>query len=331
MPRTRRARTAFTLIELLVVIAIIAILIALLLPAVQKVREAANRTTCTNNLKQIGLAYHNYHGVYNCFPPATNNAAANQNGWGLYLLTYIEQDALYKNYNTSAPATIFTGGTPQNEAVSTTLIATFRCPSNPDAQAGPYNYTLYVGPFPVPLTGSTGDYGPIIGVDSALATYANVPQNKLSGSLAAIFSPTDAKIRIADITDGTSNTVLTVEVADRPNLWRAGVKAPAANQTYWSGDGGWNDATTGNFQLYGSPPDGGPICLTLPATPCALPANRSCVINCSNDLGLYAFHPGGANVTLADASVRFLSANITPATMVGLVTRANGEVLGTDF
>src|SRR5215470_12052615 len=107
MSRSNTGRPAFTLIELVVVIALIAILIGLLLPAVQKVREAAARTQCKNNLKQIGLAFHNYHSAQSRFPPGFNSQAAYTDGpslgpgwgWGAYLLSYLEQDNLYRQIN----------------------------------------------------------------------------------------------------------------------------------------------------------------------------------------------------------------------------------------
>ncbi len=320
-PATRR-RSAFTLIELLVVIAIIAILIGLLLPAVQKVREAASRMQCTNNLKQIGLAYQNYHGTYQKFPPGADNNPATTHGWGLPLLPYIEQDNLYKQYDLTRPFALGVGGAPENQAVSSTKVKIYVCPSNPGANDPAFNYTLFFGPFSASWAAMAGDYGPYRGVQSDLATFAGIPTGALAGALEP-----DKTTRIADMTDGTSNTVFIVEIAGRPNLWRAGKKTPAPPQTYSSGSGGWNDATTGNASLYGSPADGGPVCTSLPGTPCAPPATRTCVVNCSNEYGLYAFHPGVANALLGDGSVRGFSASTSPTVMASYVTRGNGEVI----
>src|SRR5437763_5776965 len=132
---TTSRRRAFTLIELLVVIAIIAILIGLLLPAVQKVREAAARLKCKNNLKQIGLAMHNYHGAMDQFPPgylATNPGPGWADdrgpgwGWGALLLPYLEQDALYRQIQLTKDIT-----DPAHKAVHTTSLSVFLCPSDP--------------------------------------------------------------------------------------------------------------------------------------------------------------------------------------------------------
>ena len=318
-----RSRSAFTLIELLVVIAIIAILIGLLLPAVQKVREAASRSTCTNNMKQISLAYHNYENSYGTFAVGGSNVPATTHGWGLPLLPYIEQDALYKQYNLAAPFATAVGGPAQNQAVTNTRLKMYTCPSNPENQAPPFSYTLvYYGVFTSTWTAMSADYGPISHVHSSLASaITSFPTDNLQGLIRV-----DQKVTPVEVTDGLSNTILSAEIAGRPSLWRGGRVKSTPPQTYSSGSGAWNDATAGNFSLYGSPADGGSPCTTLPTTPCSPPATRTCVINCSNEYGMYAFHTGVANAAMGDGSVRTLSSSMDPRVVASMVTRANGEV-----
>ncbi len=315
MPRPRKS--GFTLIELLVVIAIIAILIGLLLPAVQKVREAAARMTCQNNLKQVCLAYFNQESALMAFPSSGSNSMTASFGWGLNILTAIEQDNLFRQYDMTKQPFVAFGGPAANQAVSNTRVKTFICPSNPGSgDSTPYNYALPGYPT---WQAAAGDYGPLRGVDPSLAaTLPGFPTGDLSGILR-----TDKTARIAEVTDGLSNTTLIVEIAGRPARWRASTK-DSAQQTYYGGAGGWNDATTGNAALYGSPADGGGPCSSQP---CGLPAVRTCVVNCSNDLGLYAFHTGLANAGMGDGSVRTIRAGIDARVLAGMVTKANGEII----
>src|SRR5262245_46791370 len=167
----RRRSAAFTLIELLVVIAIIAILIGLLLPAVQKVREAAARLSCSNNLKQIGLAYHNYHDANKKLPPGYIADQTKPAGWGLFLLPYIEQDNLFKQYNWTAPFFyVNTAFGINNQAVVNTRLAIFQCPSAPTREV--YTYTFKFPGYPeITWQASPADYGPVAGVSQSLTSF----------------------------------------------------------------------------------------------------------------------------------------------------------------
>ena len=246
-----KQRRAFTLIELLVVIAIIAILVGLLLPAVQKVREAANRMSCENNLKQLGLAYQNYQTTVGKFPPAGSNSMTAPSGWGTYILNYIEQPgsgfAIQFQHSLSQ---LLLAETPPTRPSSDTQIKTMACPSSPGNHLVSYSYP----PPPVTFltwTAASSDYGPISGVYSGLVTFLGLPT---STPTAGVLRP-DSSIKITDITDGTSSTILLAEIAGRPNLWQAGQMVPN-QETYWSGSGQWGDATTGNAELYGSSSSG---------------------------------------------------------------------------
>ena len=205
--------------------------------------------------------------------------------------------------------------------MSTTFVKTFRCPSNPDSgNTTAVTYTLPpYGTYQV----ATGDYGPLRGVNTALATAVGIPTGNLNGILQI-----GKEARIAEVTDGLSNTTLIVEIAGRSARWRAGTR-DSAPQTYYTGSGGWNDSSTGNAALYGSAAngtaDGSTVCGTQPCTP--LPSVFTCVVNCSNDYGLYAFHTGIANLGMGDGSVRTIQASASPKVVASMVTRANGEVI----
>jgi prepilin-type N-terminal cleavage/methylation domain-containing protein/prepilin-type processing-associated H-X9-DG protein len=317
MPRSflSRKRSGFTLIELLVVIAIIAVLIGLLLPAVQKVRAAAACMQCANNLKQLGLALHNYHDTRRAFPPAYVNKGGSYlnsgfkftHGWAPFILPYIEQQPLYDLYRWDVPVY-----DPGNQPVVSRHLTVFQCPATPEQD----RYMTF-GVFAFFGTkGACGDYTIALGVDPVTAQLGLVDQvGDYRGALtntptpALSLSPTPNGTRLTDITDGTSTTILLTEVAGRPRLWQAGKAGP--DQVL---EGGPWDHFKGGLILQGSTFDG-----------TAKPGR--CALNCSNDEEVYAFHTGGANAVFADGHVQFLKAGMDIRIMARLITRAGREVV----
>ncbi len=311
-PFNAPSRRGFTLVELLVVIAIIAVLIALLLPAVQKVRAAAARLQCANNLKQLGLAMHSYHDAQGTFPPAYVNKGpygtsgfSFTHGWAPFLLPDLEQQPLANRYRWDFPVYA-----PENQPVVARHLRVFQCPSTPEP-----GRTMTFGPFAYFKTeGACGDYTITLGVDPVLVQSGRVaPVGDCRGALtntptpALALSPAPAGTRLTDIRDGTSTTILVTEVAGRPRLWQAG--KPGPDQTL---EGGPWDHFKGPVILQGSTYDG-----TAKPGPCAL--------NCTNNGEVYAFHSGGANAVFADGHVQFLRAGLGLPTLAALITRAGGE------
>jgi prepilin-type N-terminal cleavage/methylation domain-containing protein/prepilin-type processing-associated H-X9-DG protein len=302
----RSGRRAYTLIELLVVIAIIAVLLGLLLPAVQRVRETANRIKCANNLKQIGLACHQHHDTYGVFPPGWVYAPFTvpqgqilQGGAGTFtfLLPYLEQDALARLYRWDKRAQ-----GPENQPVATAQLKVLQCPSAQSdrwvtAVEDPGNYS-YGG------KGACGDYGGVKWIDTRLVDLGLVdPAANYKGVLTENYLT-----RLAEITDGASQTLLITEHAGRPTLWRAGQPVPGT----YTISAAWiaGTLTFGQGSSYDGATKLGP-----------------CAINCTNDREVYSFHPGGANAVFADGSVHFLQASMDIRVFARLVTRAGGEVV----
>jgi prepilin-type N-terminal cleavage/methylation domain-containing protein/prepilin-type processing-associated H-X9-DG protein len=318
MNMQRQQRSGFTLIELLVVIAIIAILIALLVPAVQKVREAAARTQCVNNLKQLGLGLHGFAGTYgNAFPPSHTTKTSvppystQKHHWCAYILPFIEQGTLYSQYDFSKDF-----DKPSNQAVITVNIPVFICPSAPGPLSRGNVLTDANGVvLPAPL--GVLDYGSINQVFPPFYALNGLtaPADPTGAMQASIATP------LVWITDGTSNTILLGEDAGEPMNYILGVAQAGAT----TGDWGWADSGY-PFSINGADPTTGAIIKQTASS-----GNPSCFINCNNDGEIYSFHSGGANVLFADGTVRFLSKSITMTTFAALFTKAGGEAVTLDF
>jgi prepilin-type N-terminal cleavage/methylation domain-containing protein/prepilin-type processing-associated H-X9-DG protein len=287
-----RHRQAFTLIELLAVIAIIAILIGLLVPAVQKVREAAARTQCTNNLHNLGVALHNYHSDFNGFPPDSQSTPDGGTlCWTVQIFPYIEQGNLYNQYNVRVDWT----NAANDSGVNQTIVPEFVCPMAvpvPERTAAngraPIDYpacNTLVRPNPYALNG----------VPPADATDIGV-----LGS--------NVRRRVTDILDGSSNTLLLAEDAGRNQCWEMGKLTGSLGES-----GAWANPA-GQIAVSGFDPATG----TCPG-PVA--------VNGSNNQNVYSFHQGVAGALFADGSVRFLSSTTSIDTLIALTTRAYGEVV----
>jgi prepilin-type N-terminal cleavage/methylation domain-containing protein/prepilin-type processing-associated H-X9-DG protein len=352
-----RLRPAFTLIELLVVIAIIAILIGLLLPAVQKVREAAARAKCSNNLKQIALANMNYESAYGTFLPGVSRSGCCWGTWMMPILPYMEQQSMYRFYvnfggndtggGTPAPTDAtrrYSQGVNRANVTSKTL-STFTCPSDP----GPptwnggsltmHNYVLNAGntsfyqsnlPF-----GCTG--GSTVGANGCV-TYGGAPfgwyEDPATQNSGGDASPVDytngdpnqgqsgKPRRITAITDGTSNTLCVAEVLRSP---RGG--SDIRGFTWWGGGAGFVTYLTPNNSTAVDVMTGGGCGPGTPETDPFFP----CTLNSTSSLARMQLarskHPGGVNAALCDGSVRFIRDSIDVATWRALGTAQGGETV----
>ena len=282
-----RRRRAFSLIELLVVISVIAVLIALLLPAVQQAREAARRISCLNNLKQIALAMHNYEsqhrsfpiGCFECIPssfPPPSTYKARQVSWNVYLLPFLDQGNVYQRFDFD-----YSFRSLENQSAASTPLSAFLCPSaNQADRSGPTSGDVNGnGSFNPGDNLAWTDYGGLFGVSHN--TPRILPQHE--GML--IY---DRIVRMRDVTDGLSNTLIVGECAGRGH----------ALQSHWANGQNLFD------QRFDNP------------------------INTTRNNELFSDHSGGANVAFADGHAGFLSESINQQTLNGLLTKSGGEILG---
>lgn len=302
-------RRGFTLVELLVVIAIIGVLVALLLPAVQAAREAARRMQCSNNLRQMALAAHNFESSNRGFPMApynpafawmTNKPYSFPHGWPTQLLNFLEQANVQDKYNFNAA-----WGGAENANVINTVVQPYVCPSAPGGADG--------GSREIPNGRAPLDYISFFAVDTN-NTYVNpIPAQDRTGC--GILGR-GVNRRFADVTDGTTNTILFVEDAARNLVFIKRKQYPSAPANPLTAGGAWGNCCLGGSVnwFYGFD----------------LATNNyygPCAVNCTNASQIYSFHPGGAQVAMGDGSVQFLADNTNINVVVLLLTRNGGEVV----
>lgn len=315
-PRRRAPLRAFTLIELLVVIAIIAILIALILPAVQQAREAARRTACKNNLKQFGLALHNYLDVYRMFPKggviasmgnaATQQAAAKNRtlSWGAAMLPFVDQGPLFNSLNLNEWYVHSS-----NLSQAATRLPVFLCPSNPDRNELKPN-------------GDNPSSGPIFGRSDYAGNWGSraiqcMPQMNCQNSYRSggegrgiVMSSAEPSIMPRDVTDGLSNTAYFGE-------------APNALHGLWMGHKNFFDQSAplnGRFDTFAR----------TPFVSCQVANNSASIGKLGCDFGqeFHSYHVGGAHFLLGDGSGRFVAEQIDLRTLAALLSRSGEEVIG---
>jgi prepilin-type N-terminal cleavage/methylation domain-containing protein/prepilin-type processing-associated H-X9-DG protein len=314
-PRAAPARRAFTLIELLDVIAIIAILIGLLLPAVQKVREAAARMSCSNKLKQLGLAEHNFHSTRDYFTPgyqyagnyfaAGFNINSNEHTWVTLLLPYIEQDNLYKQIDWNQNF----GAQPNTDvAVTSATLVAMVCPSDPEPATPSLSYY------------ARGNYVANYGIGPWFHNHTSPSPTNTTTAPGPI--GTNSKYSAVTITDGTSNTAMFSEILRAPADDFRGVlhypEGPLYTHNRTPGDLTPDEIRSG-------------LCTSTAKAPCigVFPdwSTRRMIVTPRSG------HSGGVNVVLCDGSVRFVRTGVALATWqaLGTVQAVNGEVIPTDF
>jgi prepilin-type N-terminal cleavage/methylation domain-containing protein/prepilin-type processing-associated H-X9-DG protein len=329
--RLSSPRRGFTLVELLVVIAIIGVLVALLLPAIQAAREAARRSQCLNNMKQVGLAFLNYESAKKEFPLATispdptappGTPVPGINNWAPFILPYVEQGNLVIGYDLD----VDWWKEPNRTIVQNTL-SLLLCPSTPNQErvqdkpeSTPPNKTGACGDYFTP-TGVHMEINNSLPADQQFVNYNDDTANLILDGVIAEQYPQNQHNYLKLVSDGMSNSIMLGECVGREDVYRGrtfyGVDYTGSPPIRARG-GAW--ATTDNPH---------PIGLRNPWKAAFGPIPGTVSINNSNEWGhcYYSFHPSGANFAMADGSVRYFSEDIELRTLADLTTRAGGEVV----
>jgi prepilin-type N-terminal cleavage/methylation domain-containing protein/prepilin-type processing-associated H-X9-DG protein len=360
-------RSGFTLIELLVVIAIIGVLIGLLLPAVQKVREAANRTQCLNNMKQMGLALHNYHDTYKRFPPSLDSAIYPQASitawfpsppnhpppprpgyttywsWMAYILPFIEQDNLWNQAMAWAQTG---GGTPAALKYWWPWSDFWMNPTDPENPALAIPVKTYLCPSEIRNLGSETvpgytngniaftEYLGVDGIRGDVSTDASGKVGECSGILVESGWDRVRKVNFASISDGTSNTLM---IGERP-------PSVDLQHGWWFAGPGFDGSGVGDVTMGARETVYADNVLTSPSSSTTCPHTKvgfqpGSINDPCDQVHWWSWHSGGANWTFADGSARFLAYTLDgnqpaltpPSTLMQLVTRNGGEVITGDY
>lgn len=299
--RRSKPRPAFTLIELLVVIAIIALLMALLLPALQKVRSAAEDSKCKNNLSQLALALNNCHNDFGGFPAARQDDAAGTAfmSWTPYILPHIDNRPVYERYRFDRPWNDAATNDANPGGPNQTVILSFLCPSAPKGRLGSRNRGV-------------SDYAPMTQIQRPNPFVTSLPPS--DSTYIGVLAHNQLR-RLDDVKDGLSTTILLAENAGRNQEWVMGkMLSLTGNTGAWANPGsqvqlsGWNQATqNADPTTHGRP---GP-----------------CAVNCTNWDEIYGFHQAGANVVFCDRTVKMLRAGLDINIVMPMVTRNRNDIV----